>query len=91
VARSAPSRNGRSETRPTADPNRPTNFFITVDGQTPTLFSPDNLPAIITTQGSVEDGIIENLYGDYLVEAAAGTGGIGSLPSKTNVKSRLLG
>ena len=42
------------------DPNSPTNFFITVDGQTPTLFSPVNPPAIVTTQGSVEDWTIEN-------------------------------
>lgn len=42
------------------DPNSPTNFFITVDGQTPVLFSPDNPPAIVTTQGSVEDWTIEN-------------------------------
>ncbi|MBV9266073.1 MAG: multicopper oxidase domain-containing protein [Acidobacteriaceae bacterium] len=35
-------------------------FFITVDGQTPTLFSPNNPPAITTTQGSVEDWIIQN-------------------------------
>lgn len=35
-------------------------FFITVDGQTPALFSPDHFPAIVTTQGSVEDWIIEN-------------------------------
>jgi FtsP/CotA-like multicopper oxidase with cupredoxin domain len=42
------------------DPNSPTNFFITVDGQTPALFSPDNPPAIVTTQGSVEDWTIEN-------------------------------
>lgn len=42
------------------DPNSPTNFYITVDGQTPTLFSPDNPPAIVTTQGSVEDWIVEN-------------------------------
>jgi FtsP/CotA-like multicopper oxidase with cupredoxin domain len=35
-------------------------FFITVDGQTPVLFSPDNPPAITTTQGSVEDWTIEN-------------------------------
>lgn len=42
------------------DPNSPTNFFITVDGATPTLFSPTNPPAIVTTQGSVEDWIIEN-------------------------------
>ena len=42
------------------DPNSPTNFYITVDGATPTLFDPDNPPAIVTTQGSVEDRIIEN-------------------------------
>ncbi len=42
------------------DPNSPTNFFITVDGQTPALFSADNPPAIVTTQGSVEDWTIEN-------------------------------
>jgi len=42
------------------DPSSPTNFYITVDGQTPTLFDPDNPPAIVTTQGSVEDWTIEN-------------------------------
>jgi FtsP/CotA-like multicopper oxidase with cupredoxin domain len=42
------------------DPNSPTNFYITVDRQTPTLFNPDNPPAIVTTQGSVEDWTIEN-------------------------------
>jgi FtsP/CotA-like multicopper oxidase with cupredoxin domain len=42
------------------DPNSPTNFFITVDGQTPTLFTPGNPPAIVTTRGSVEDWTIEN-------------------------------
>jgi len=42
------------------DPNSPTNFFITVDGQTPALFDPNNPPAIITTQGAVEDWTIEN-------------------------------
>jgi FtsP/CotA-like multicopper oxidase with cupredoxin domain len=42
------------------DPNSPTNFFITVDGATPTLFDPANPPAIITTQGSTEDWTIEN-------------------------------
>jgi FtsP/CotA-like multicopper oxidase with cupredoxin domain len=35
-------------------------FFITVDGQTPTLFSANLPPAIVTTQGSVEDWTIEN-------------------------------
>jgi FtsP/CotA-like multicopper oxidase with cupredoxin domain len=43
-----------------SDPSSRTKFFITVDGQTPTAFSVDNPPAIVTTQGSVEDWIIEN-------------------------------
>jgi FtsP/CotA-like multicopper oxidase with cupredoxin domain len=46
-----------------SDPNNPlspTNFFITVDGATPTLFSASNPPAITTKQGSVEDWTIEN-------------------------------
>jgi FtsP/CotA-like multicopper oxidase with cupredoxin domain len=38
----------------------PTNFFITVVGATPELFNPNNPPAIVTTQGSVEDWTIEN-------------------------------
>jgi FtsP/CotA-like multicopper oxidase with cupredoxin domain len=37
-----------------------TEFFITVDGATPQIFSPDNPPAITTTQGSVEDWTIQN-------------------------------
>ncbi|HEV2646493.1 MAG TPA: multicopper oxidase domain-containing protein [Acidobacteriaceae bacterium] len=43
-----------------SDPASPTNFFITVDGATPKLFDPNNPPAIVTTQGSVEDWTIEN-------------------------------
>jgi FtsP/CotA-like multicopper oxidase with cupredoxin domain len=43
-----------------SDSNSPTNFYITVDGQQPVLFNPDNPPAITTTQGSVEDWTIEN-------------------------------
>ncbi len=42
------------------DPASPTNFYITVDGHTPKLFSPNNPPAIVTTQGSVEDWTVEN-------------------------------
>jgi FtsP/CotA-like multicopper oxidase with cupredoxin domain len=42
------------------DPASPTNFFITVDGATPTVFDPSNPPAIVTTQGSVEEWTIEN-------------------------------
>jgi hypothetical protein len=37
-----------------------TQFFITVDGQTPVVFSPTNPPAVVTTQGSVEDWTIQN-------------------------------
>jgi FtsP/CotA-like multicopper oxidase with cupredoxin domain len=43
-----------------SNPNSPTNFFITVDGATPTLFDPNNPPAIITHQGAIEDWTIEN-------------------------------
>ena len=42
------------------DPSSPTNFFITVDGQTPVLFDPHNPPAIVTRQGAVEDWTVEN-------------------------------
>ena len=43
------------------DPNSPTDFFLTVDGQTPKLFDPgDKTPSIVSTQGDVEDWIIEN-------------------------------
>ena len=40
--------------------NSASQFFITVDGATPVLFSPNNPPAIITRQGSVEDWTIQN-------------------------------
>jgi FtsP/CotA-like multicopper oxidase with cupredoxin domain len=43
-----------------SEPDSSTNFFITVDGQKPVLFNPNNPPAIVTTQGSVEDWTIEN-------------------------------
>ncbi len=36
------------------------SFYITVQGQKETLFDPNNPPAIITTQGSVEEWTIEN-------------------------------
>ncbi len=47
-----------------ANPLSPTNFFITVDGATPALFSPDNPPAIVTMQGAVEDWTIQNRTGE---------------------------
>jgi FtsP/CotA-like multicopper oxidase with cupredoxin domain len=42
------------------DPDDGTDFFITVEGATPKLFDPENPPAIVTTQGSTEDWVIEN-------------------------------
>ena len=35
-------------------------FYITVDGQTPEVFNPNNPPAITTTNGTTEDWTIEN-------------------------------
>jgi FtsP/CotA-like multicopper oxidase with cupredoxin domain len=43
------------------NPNSATEFYITVDGQTPAPFDPhSNVPNIIAKQGTVEDWIIEN-------------------------------
>ncbi len=43
------------------DPNSPTKFFLTVDGQQPAVFDPNSsLPNITAQQGDVEDWIIEN-------------------------------
>jgi FtsP/CotA-like multicopper oxidase with cupredoxin domain len=43
------------------DPKSKTDFFITVEGQAPKLFDPnDKTPNIIAQQGDVEDWIIEN-------------------------------
>ncbi|MGH6852192.1 MAG: multicopper oxidase domain-containing protein, partial [Methylocella sp.] len=47
-----------------SNPASPTNFYITVDGAPPTLFNPNNPPAITTTQGSVEDWTIQNRSGE---------------------------
>jgi FtsP/CotA-like multicopper oxidase with cupredoxin domain len=40
--------------------NPPVNFFITVEGQRPRLFTMDEPPAIVTKVGAVEDWTIEN-------------------------------
>ena len=43
------------------DPKSKTDFFITVEGQTPKVFDPsDKTPNIIAQQGDVEDWIVEN-------------------------------
>jgi FtsP/CotA-like multicopper oxidase with cupredoxin domain len=43
-----------------SNPSSPTNFYITLAGASPKMFDPNNPPAIVTTQGSVEDWTIEN-------------------------------
>ena len=43
-----------------SEDNPTSQFFITVQGATPTLFDPANPPAIVTKQGSVEDWVVEN-------------------------------
>jgi FtsP/CotA-like multicopper oxidase with cupredoxin domain len=43
------------------DPNSRTDFYLTVEGQQPKLFDPnDAAPNIVVAQGDVEDWIIEN-------------------------------
>jgi FtsP/CotA-like multicopper oxidase with cupredoxin domain len=43
------------------DPNSATEFYLTVEGQTPTPFDPHaSVPNIVAHQGDVEDWIIEN-------------------------------
>ena len=52
---------GSPKTRASAPPPDATSvFYITVDGQNPEAFNPNNPPAIITRQGSVEEWTIEN-------------------------------
>jgi FtsP/CotA-like multicopper oxidase with cupredoxin domain len=43
------------------DPNSPTTFFVTVDGETPRAFDPSSpAPNMTAQQGTVEDWIVEN-------------------------------
>ena len=49
-----------SENQVPSGPNQEQTFFITVVGQTPVAFNPNNPPAITTTRGSVEDWTIQN-------------------------------
>jgi FtsP/CotA-like multicopper oxidase with cupredoxin domain len=44
--------------------NGPTEFFITVDGQKPKVFSMSEPPAVTTTVGAVEDWTVENRTGE---------------------------
>ena len=43
-----------------SEKNEESQFFITVEGQQPKLFNPNNPPAIVTHQGGVEEWTIEN-------------------------------
>jgi FtsP/CotA-like multicopper oxidase with cupredoxin domain len=43
-----------------SDPNSPTNFFITQQGQTPAVYTMGQPPNIIVHSGTVEDWVIEN-------------------------------
>lgn len=51
---------GRPPAKRPPDNDTHTLFYITVDGQRPLLYDPSNPPAITTTQGAVEDWIIQN-------------------------------
>jgi FtsP/CotA-like multicopper oxidase with cupredoxin domain len=42
------------------DPNSPTLFFITLDGEQPKIYDPHSPPDIIVHQGDIEDWTIEN-------------------------------
>ena len=44
-----------------SDPNSPTTFFVTVEGQTPKAFDPESMaPSMVAQQGTVEEWTIEN-------------------------------
>ena len=47
-----------------ADPNSPTNFYITEKGQTPALFTMGQAPNIVAHAGTVEDWTVENRAGE---------------------------
>ena len=42
------------------NPNSPTNFFITEEGQQPALFDMKNPPNIVVHSGTVEDWVVQN-------------------------------
>lgn len=43
-----------------SDPNSPTNFYITEEGQQPALFTMNQPPNIVVHNGTVEDWVVEN-------------------------------
>jgi FtsP/CotA-like multicopper oxidase with cupredoxin domain len=47
-----------------ANPNSPTNFYITEEGQTPALFTMGQAPNIVVHAGTVEDWTVENRAGE---------------------------
>jgi FtsP/CotA-like multicopper oxidase with cupredoxin domain len=46
------------------DPNSPTNFYITEEGQSPALFTMGQQPNIVVHAGTVEDWTVENRAGE---------------------------
>jgi len=47
-----------------SDPSSETNFYVTLDGETPVLFNSNDSPSINATQGSIEDWTIANQAGE---------------------------
>ena len=47
-----------------ADPNSPTNFYITERGQTPAIYAMGQGPNIVVHSGTVEDWVVENWAGE---------------------------
>jgi FtsP/CotA-like multicopper oxidase with cupredoxin domain len=43
-----------------SNPNSPTNFYITEEGQKPALFTMDQAPNIVVHSGTVEDWVVQN-------------------------------
>jgi len=43
-----------------SNPNSPTNFYITEQGQQPALFTMGQMPSIVVHSGTVEDWVVEN-------------------------------
>jgi FtsP/CotA-like multicopper oxidase with cupredoxin domain len=47
-----------------SDPNSPTNFYITEEGQKPALFTMGQPPNIVVHSGTVEDWVVQNTAGE---------------------------
>lgn len=47
-----------------SDPNSPTTFYITQEGQTPAVFTMDQQPNMVVHAGTVEDWVVQNRAGE---------------------------